>query len=81
MMRLTFIQLQQRVQLSNQACADYLGISEGAVVERHEGRAYPRRAELIALAVYGSTAEHQAALDIERLLTQFSEQKRQERKS
>jgi hypothetical protein len=55
-----FIELQKASGLSNFACAQYLGISEGAVADRRRGIFKARRCELIALAIFGSDAEKQA---------------------
>ncbi|MGR6834737.1 hypothetical protein [Aliivibrio wodanis] len=55
-----FIELQKSTSLSNFACAEYLGISEASVQDRRNGRYAPKKSELIALAVYGSTVGNNA---------------------
>ena len=65
-MNALFIELQKASGLSNFACAQYLGISEGAVADRRRGVFKPRRSEIMALAIFGSDAEKQAVLLIQR---------------
>ncbi|ODS09744.1 hypothetical protein [Vibrio scophthalmi] len=55
-----FIELQRASGLSNSACGHYLGLSEGAVRDRRRGVFEPKRSELIALAIVGSSAESMA---------------------
>lgn len=64
-----FIELQKSTSLSNFACAEYLGISEASIQDRRNGRYTPKKSELIALAVYGTTAGDNA-LNFLRKLTE-----------
>ncbi|WP_104036661.1 hypothetical protein [Vibrio jasicida] len=59
-MKKVFIELQRATGFSNFECGRYLGISEGAVKDRRDGRCSPRQGELIALAVYGSESQERA---------------------
>lgn len=52
-----FIELQRASGLSNSACGRYLGLSEGAIRDRRRGVFEPKRSELIALAIFGSSSE------------------------
>ncbi|GEK13206.1 hypothetical protein [Aliivibrio fischeri] len=56
-MNALFIELQKAAGLSNFSCGEYLGISEGAVLDRRRNIFKPKRSEIIALAIYGSDAE------------------------
>ncbi|WP_300173740.1 hypothetical protein [uncultured Aliivibrio sp.] len=63
-----FIELQKSTSLSNFACAEYLGISEASVQDRRNGRYAPKKSELIALAVYGTTAGDSALAFLRKLI-------------
>ncbi|MBD1567936.1 hypothetical protein [Aliivibrio sp. S10_S31] len=54
-MKHVFVELQKSTSLSNFACAEYLGISEASVQDRRNGRYEPKKCELIALAMYGTS--------------------------
>jgi len=69
-MKDVFIELQRAAGFSNFECGRYLGISEGAVKDRRDGRCKPRQGELIALAVCGSDTQLKAMNYIESLNTQ-----------
>lgn len=75
-MRQVFIELQRAAGFSNVECGRYLGISEGAVKDRRDGRFLPRRGELIALAVSGSDTLDKALAYIESLSQQGEESKK-----
>lgn len=68
-----FIELQNSTGMNNIKCARYLGITEGAVKDRRLGRFNPRRCELIALAVKGSSAQLKAAEYIDHLIAEKSQ--------
>ena len=72
-MKKTFIELQKGAGLSNQHCALYLGISEGAVKDRRLGRYSPSHCELLALAVKGTGEEEKAQHLIKEIQTMFKE--------
>ncbi len=59
-----FIELQKSTSLSNFACAEYLGISEASVQDRRNGRYAPKKSELMALAVYGTSEANKALIYI-----------------